>query len=131
MTPDPNADIPADSGVIQIGGFQKDELSGARFELLDARFVGNAIEVQVAYSGGCMDHGFRMFADEAVALSMPPQLAVYVVHDDPGDLCEAYPQETIRVDVTPLMDWLRSPFVVHLQGINSPSDVITVSYGIE
>lgn len=131
MTPDPDANLPAGDGTIQIGGFQKAELSGARFELLGARFEGNAIELQVAYSGGCMEHGFRMFADEAVALSMPPQLAVYVVHDDPGDMCEAYPHETVRVDVTPLMDWLQSPFVVHVQGINSPSDVITISYSIE
>jgi len=123
--------LPRGSEVLQIGGFEHDELDGAPFDLKTARFDGNDIVVDVAYSGGCAEHGWQLYADEAVALSMPPQLAVYMVHDDGGDDCEAYPSETLRIDASALVEWLNSPFVVHLVGVNSTSKTVTIEWGTE
>lgn len=120
--------LPPGNGTVQIGGFDRADLRGTPFELKEARFVGNEIELTVAYSGGCMEHGFRLLADEAVALSMPPQLGVHVIHDDPGDGCEAYPTEVRRIDATPLIQWFNSPFVVHLHPVDSASDPITIMW---
>ncbi|MDA0378141.1 MAG: hypothetical protein O3C45_05495 [Bacteroidetes bacterium] len=123
---DPDGQLPPGNGAVQIGGFEREDLRGTPFDLRQARFVGNDIELTVAYSGGCMEHGFRLLADEAVALSMPPQLGVHVIHDDPGDDCEAYPTEVRRIDASPLVQWFNSPFVVHLHPVDSSSDVITL-----
>jgi hypothetical protein len=123
---DPDPLLPPGNGMVQIGGFDREDLKGAPFELREARFVGNEIELTVAYSGGCMEHGFRLLADEVVALSYPPQLGVYVIHDDPGDDCEAYLTEVRRIDASPLIQWLGDAFVVHLHPVDSSSEVITI-----
>jgi hypothetical protein len=128
---EPNGHLPRGSEILQIGGFVHDELDGDPFELKTARFDGNDIVVDVAYSGGCAVHGWQLFADEAVALSMPPQLALYMVHDDADDDCEAYPSETLRIDASALIDWLDSPFIVHLVGVNSISETVTMEWGNE
>lgn len=122
-------DPPLGSDVLQIGGFEFSDLSGDAFVLNSARFVGNQLEMNVSYSGGCLDHGFRLYADEAVALSMPPQLGVYAVHDGNGDLCEAWLTETVLIDVSPLVEWLNSPFIVHLTPVDSDQGSVTVSWG--
>lgn len=121
--------LPPGSDAIQIGGFDRADLRGTPFELRSARFVGNEIELTVAYSGGCMEHGFRLLADEVVALSYPPQLGVHVIHDDPGDDCEAYPTEIRRVDASALIQWLGDSFVVHLNPVDSSSKPITLVWG--
>lgn len=118
--------LPPGNGTVQIGGFDQADLRGTPFELKGARFVGNEIELTVAYSGGCMEHGFRLLADEVVALSYPPQLGVHVIHDDPGDDCEAYITRTFRVDASALVQWLGDAFVVHLHPVDSSSEVITI-----
>ena len=125
---DPEGHLPRGSEILQIGGFILDDLDGDPFELKTARFDGNDILVDVAYSGGCAEHGWQLYADEAVALSMPPQLAVYMVHDDANDDCEAYPSETLRIDASALVEWFGSPFIVHLHGVNSVSDSVTMEW---
>lgn len=121
--------LPPGNGTVQIGGFDQADLRGTPFELKEARFVGNEIELTVAYSGGCMEHGFRLLADEVVALSYPPQLGVHVIHDDPGDDCEAYITQTLRVDASTLVQWLGDAFVVHLTPVDSASEPITIVWG--
>ena len=123
---DPDPQLPPGNGTVQIGGFDSSDLRGSPFEFRQARFVGNEIELTVAYSGGCMEHGFRLLADEVVALSYPPQLGVHVIHDDSGDDCEAYITDTRRVDASQLVEWLGDSFVVHLHPVDSASDPITI-----
>ena len=126
---DPDPQLPPGNGTVQIGGFDQADLRGTPFELKEARFVGTEIELTVAYSGGCMEHGFRLLADEYVALSYPPQLGVHVIHDDPGDDCEAYITRTLRVDASTLVQWFGDAFVVHLTPVDSTSETITIAWG--
>ncbi len=61
------------------------------------------VTLVVRYSGGCEDHRFRVYWDGVATKSLPPQMVVNVYHDDRGDLCEAYPTDTVRFDAQELL----------------------------
>lgn len=72
------------------------------FDLLDARLLDYAqLEVTVAFSGGCADHTFALFVSKEVSplAVFPPLVEGRLIHDDEGDLCEAYPTETRTFDL--------------------------------
>ncbi|MDA0682826.1 MAG: hypothetical protein O2797_02355 [Bacteroidetes bacterium] len=121
-------DLPAGSEKLQIGGFELTELQGDAFAIKSARFIGNQLEMNVYFSGGCADHDFRLYAAEAVTRSIPPQLSVYAVHDGNGDLCEAWLTETLLIDASPLVEWLDTPFIMHLHPVDSTPGSVTVSW---
>lgn len=62
-----------------------------------------ALTVVVRYSGGCKEHLFSVYWDGVATKSIPPQLVVNVYHDDRGDTCEAYLNNTISIDVEELL----------------------------
>ncbi|MFY0624720.1 MAG: hypothetical protein JXR07_00380 [Reichenbachiella sp.] len=58
------------------------------------------LSLSVSYSGGCEDHDFTLVWPEGILAIYPPQFIVFVTHDGNGDLCEAYPTETLTFDLS-------------------------------
>ena len=71
---------------------------------------------------------FAGFTPEVNIAIFPPQIAVYVVHDGNGDLCEAYPREFVELDITSLLGAFGSEFTVTIAPIGSNSDDIVLHH---
>ncbi len=50
---------------------------------------GDSLHLAVSYGGGCEEHDFSALAADAFAESEPPQLSVYLRHEDHDDPCDA------------------------------------------
>lgn len=72
-----------------------------------AKVEGDWLEVDVAYSGGCVDpHGWELSAvPEPPAAELPIVVHLYLTHDARGDTCEAYPRKTLAFALGPLRAW--------------------------
>lgn len=70
--------------------------SGDDFELMSAVLHTDYIEIDVAYSGGCKEHNFELVYKAPDSSDL---VEIAIVHDSNGDLCEAYLNETIRIEL--------------------------------
>ena len=71
-------------------------LSSDRFTMDSLTISGRDILIQVRYGGGCTTHSFEMVWPEVILGIYPPQVAVILLHDDHGDLCEAFMPGTLK-----------------------------------
>lgn len=70
---------------------------------------GDALEISVAYGGGCEEHTWQLCWDGAFMESDPVQAALSLGHDAHGDSCEAWLTETLSFDLSPLKQaWIDS-----------------------
>lgn len=76
-----------------------EDIASDAFTLEDAYIDGDSLKIKVAYSGGCEEHDFTLIWPEFITMIYPPQFSIYVTHDSNGDLCEAYPRETLAFDL--------------------------------
>ena len=85
--------LAADGDAVEITGFTID---------------GDAAIVDVGHSGGCAEHEFAFcWPDQSFQESDPVQVRVQLYHDANGDMCEAYIQGPVEIDLTPLKEaWL-------------------------
>ena len=70
--------------------------SGDDFKLNSATFSDTGLDISVSYSGGCEPHDFRFVWGNSS--SDPEILELAIIHDANGDLCEAFPTETLHLD---------------------------------
>ncbi|MFN0031098.1 MAG: hypothetical protein ACKVOR_02955 [Flavobacteriales bacterium] len=77
------------------------------FSLMSQRISGDTLWLEVQYSGGCEDHIFTLNTHMHWLKTMPPQLNLYVEHDNKDDACRslvntqiAFDLRTIRSDGT-------------------------------
>lgn len=115
-------------GSVMIGDYSPDNLEGDPFELMGAEIVSNRLMLDVAYSGGCAEHDFAGFTPEVNIAIYPPQISVFVVHDGNGDMCEAYPRETVELDISSLLGAFGSEFTVTILPIDSRSESIVLHH---
>lgn len=71
-------------------------------QITSASVEDDLLTIKVGYSGGCQPHTFELHAFTAFLLSKPPQGVLHLSHDAHGDACEAYLQESLKFDLTPL-----------------------------
>ena len=64
--------------------------------------MGDTLQMSVSYSGGCAVHDFSLFWNETFLEMYPVQAVLQLVHNNNGDMCEAYPTETLSFDLAPL-----------------------------
>jgi hypothetical protein len=69
------------------------------FTLNEARVEGDDLIVTVTYGGGCKDHVFQMHTKGQFMKSMPPQLSLYIEHENNDDNCRALKTETLVFDL--------------------------------
>lgn len=85
------------------------EPSGGEVDVLYLH--GNALAVNITYSGGCEEHTFKLCWDGAFLESNPVQARLKVVDTSPvADPCEALPTESRVFDLSPLQDSFRSNY---------------------
>jgi len=66
--------------------------------------VGDAVEVQTSFSGGCGEHLFAVSGGCEFTASDPPQTTVILHHDAQGDSCEALVTQDVLVSLSSLRD---------------------------
>ncbi len=73
----------------------------ADFTIDSARVSARAglLYVYVSYSGGCREHRFEAITDGAWGKSLPPQINVFLRHDNSGDACREAINKTLVYDV--------------------------------
>ena len=68
-------------------------------EILSTRINGDSLLINVQYSGGCKDHGFKMTTNLMWLKSKPPQLNIYLEHENNDDNCRALISRTLAFDL--------------------------------
>jgi len=75
-----------------------------------ASIEGDLLTLEVAYVGGCKPHRFALYGSAGFMESLPVQARVFLSHDANGDACEAFIQEDIVFDLTPLKREFRKAY---------------------
>ena len=96
--PDNNA--PDDIADITVCPDDIDMMDG--YDLNEVRIVGDVLEADVSFSGGCEEHDFTLCYRPAFLESFPVQAQVVLRHDANNDPCEAYPSETRKFNLDSL-----------------------------
>jgi cysteine-rich repeat protein len=88
-----------------------------------AAIVGDDLNVEVKYGGGCEEHVIGLCWEEAFAESDPVQTGIQLWHDANGDLCDALITEMRTIDLSSLrVAWQEGyqqehgTIIVHLDG---------------
>lgn len=86
---------------------------------------GDILHVRVAYSGGCEDHDFDLYADSDATLidaaGQPAPQTLHLIHTmSAPDMCEAYITEVRQFDISPLKKKLVA------EGLSSGTVTLTI-----
>jgi len=60
------------------------------------------LTIYVSYSGGCKEHSFELVTNGRYAESNPPQLIIFLKHDNNGDACRQLKTAALDFDVSSL-----------------------------
>ena len=66
--------------------------------------VDDTLTVTLSRGGGCADHDFTLVAGHEFWPGEPIELDFTIVHDNMGDMCEAYPTDPVEFDLTEIKD---------------------------
>jgi len=98
-------------------------------EINSAAIVGDTLEVEVSYGGGCEDHVIEMCWDGSFAESLPVQTWVALSHDGNDDLCDAWLTMMRSIDLTGMRTAYQEGYqtqngtiIIHLDGWPSALD---------
>jgi hypothetical protein len=70
--------------------------------IVSVAVVGNTLELEVSYGGGCKEHSFQLIGSAALAKSMPPVRSVQLVHAADKDECKKMMQQKLYIDISAL-----------------------------
>ena len=66
--------------------------------------MDDTLTVTLSRGGGCADHDFTLVVDSKSRMREPPELDFTIVHDNMGDVCEAYLTDEVEFDLTQIKD---------------------------
>jgi hypothetical protein len=69
------------------------------FEIVSKSISHDSLFITVQYGGGCKDHGFKMITNLMWLKSKPPQLNLYLEHENNEDGCRALVNRTLGFDL--------------------------------
>ena len=69
------------------------------YVLNSATITGDALEINVSYSGGCQKHQFTLVSSGVFLESFPVQLRVFIAHNANNDSCEAWLTDDYHFDL--------------------------------
>ncbi len=102
------------------------------FEIGSVSIVGDRLELEVTFGGGCEDHVFDGCWDGAFAESDPVQIWAFVSHDANDDACAAWVGQTVSLDLSPMRvayqegyQTMSGEIEIHLEGWG---DAITYAF---
>ena len=74
------------------------------YQLISAELDGQLFRVRAGYSGCSRGHPFTLYAGRRFMESAPVQTWMLLAHDDLGELCLAYFEETLVFDLGPIQE---------------------------
>ncbi len=113
------------SNVIIIGNIDSVQIFEDYVSLEDVSMSGDTLILNVAYSGGCKEHEFSLFASTDFAESYPVQASIYLSHNSNDDRCKALIKEDLRFNLSILKDEYRK-----LYNDNGPIDLNLFAPGV-
>jgi hypothetical protein len=69
------------------------------FTILEQRVSGDTLLLKVQYGGGCKDHLFAMKTQLMWMKSLPPQLNLWLEHENNDDMCRALITKELTFDL--------------------------------
>jgi len=103
---------PVESEVAPLGAVKEKELktisidpeyagphASDAFTMVSQKISGDSLLLEVQYGGGCKEHIFDMHTNLVWMKSMPPQLNLWLEHENNDDLCRALVTETLVFDL--------------------------------
>lgn len=66
---------------------------------------GDILTINISYSGGCKDHEFNLYGNEALMKSMPPKKSLFLEHLNNNDECEGWITQILKFDLTPIKEF--------------------------
>lgn len=60
------------------------------------------LTLAISYSGGCAEHEFELISNGAYAKSYPPQLTLFLRHDDKEDRCRSIVDKKLNFNLKPV-----------------------------
>lgn len=101
--------------------FNRSDYPDDPVDVVSAEIVGDSLDVVVRFSGGCEAHELRLIATNYWLESYPVQLFSEIVHEDPGDPCDAIVEERARFGLAGLRQ-------SYFESYAPPGDVIIRVY---
>ncbi|MDH5366087.1 MAG: hypothetical protein OEW67_03820 [Cyclobacteriaceae bacterium] len=102
-SPDKNSDklILRDQSIYEstLLDLEQNKIDSDLFALHEVSVADKKLQIKVSYSGGCQTHKFQIIWPEVITMIYPPDFSVVLMHDNNGDMCEAYFTETIIFDL--------------------------------
>ena len=87
-----------------------DGIMGDSIDVMGALLQGDALTLEVGYSGGCEQHDVGLCFGGGFEESLPVQGGLVLIHDSHGDACEAYITDTLTFDLRPYADYYKSEY---------------------
>ena len=75
--------------------FVKSDSLMSSLKINGARINGDVLAIDVQYSGGCEEHEFDMYFTGNYMKSLPPQVQLFLVHENNGDMCRKLIMKTL------------------------------------
>jgi hypothetical protein len=70
----------------------------------------NSLIADISFSGGCRKHEFILVISKYFIKTNPPQIELFISHNNNGDSCEAFLNEEIVFSLVPLKDLYRNEY---------------------
>jgi hypothetical protein len=78
------------------------------FSIESAKVVGDTLQLELSYGGGCKDHVFTAFWAPIFFEEEPPSTEILITHDARNDSCEAWISQKLTIDLMPLRKTFQS-----------------------
>ena len=88
--------------LLRMTDLQPGDLEQDPYTLIDAKLAGDVLSLRAGFSGCSPDHPFQLYASRGFMESNPVQTWALLVHDDRGELCDAWFERTLQFDLSPL-----------------------------
>ncbi len=96
---------------IVIGNNPSSALKQDAFDLSAVSISNGVLRMSVVSGGGCRDHEYTLYmTPNAFMESYPVQANIYLRHDAKGDPCDAIVADSLRFDLTPVLDLYRQAY---------------------
>ena len=69
------------------------------YTVSDLKVEGDVLTIAVCY-GSCAEHDWKLLTNKLYKKSLPPQLDVYLIHDQHDDLCKRRECDTLYFDIS-------------------------------
>ncbi|MCP4583970.1 MAG: hypothetical protein GY839_20355 [candidate division Zixibacteria bacterium] len=68
----------------------------------EALIEDNSLRLNIAYSGGCANHTFRLLGLREFMETNPPTVPIFLSHNAHNDYCDGFMTDTLSFDLKPL-----------------------------